>query len=984
MADYQRFNIYDDKIFKTLDLYRNRIVINNENENKLIIELSSIIETLPVKENKKQFSIKYYSNGIKNVDIYSSDDRDNLLSNIITMKDKSSKIISDYSIETFKCYNLIILNSQLLKEIGQKLYEVSQGKDKKKSLSNSKLIQYVSFCTLYRTYSVINKLSSQELKTYYINLSKIIKIQIAPNIYGLILEDINKIRIAIIPFNQKDVLTIKNLIISYASKYLSYEIKYEESNDYLKEISSERPILSLSKAKSTVFRKSKAPSRKSQEIDQLILNINNDPSIKNIQPSELNIGKKISSSTAGKVGEINKEMKSEDFLFSYNNVRRVLYNKNKAEIILKGYNDYLRFTYVTHNEPDLIINLHDILIIAVKGKEENYFEILLNDTPPPRFIFEVQNKNKIINDIIELLLKYFKTKNINENFLLFSYKTSIKKYMRHIDDPSIRKSLEERKIEEIMYVKDDIKEIIIEIVVNYYFLYGKSQEINKLLKDDITKILIQQFDSCYNKCINCDKKDIKANIILLNFFLIFFKNLGFNLVMNDNGKKICEKIFQKLTQELEDKSLNKKNENIIILNDYALFYNAIHIIEYFSLYKQIMLLNVMTFNQKENMDAFGYNSMYINFLLILFETKLTEMKEIPDIYIPESSYFFLLLTLSKIMFYEPTNVSRNAISLLSTILEKVTEKKQREIKEILLKKTMIFYSLINIYLINNNADIIVTRNCLKIFQILLNQYYEMSIPIKNIFPFTLIKNLGAKKEPDKWDKKECEKFFIDILKDYYEEKIIWDKECKNELIEALTNLIGEYEESVKKKLTDLNPSYDEVKINNFKSLINLIFNPDTYDNLKFSQKKGVEYKPFYCIDYLNYKVNYGSLEKAIYILDTYINVWIDKNKKEKMEVHIQNPHKYWKKMKKEIVKYNDEKKLIIINVMKFIYEKYFEIIGNFGSYNILDRIYKVTKSKNLQEQIRQLFYLSIKIGNEEIEENNMRDIISENINYIKI
>ena len=982
MTDYQRFNIKEDDNLKTLDLFHNNIVIQNESDNKIIIDLSSIIEIAPVKGDKKQVSMKYYSNGIKNTLIFSTDDRDSLLSKVITMKDRVSKIISDYSIETFKCYNLIKIDSQLLTEIGQKLYENSQRKSTKLSLKNPNLNEHIAFFTLYRTYSVINKLSSKEIKIYYINLSKILKMQIAPNIYGLILEDISKIRIAIIPFNQKDFVTIKNLIISYATKYLNYEIKYEESNDFLKEISMD---LFVSKSRSSVFKKNKNSEKNNEGIEQPNININNDYNIKNNLISELMISKKTISTKVGKMPEIYKEINQDNYLFSYNNIRRILFNNDKSEIILKGYYDYLQLIYVNHTKPD-IIKLIDIFIIVVKSEQESNFEIILYGNPPPRFIFEVQNKNKILNDIIELLLKYYKSININENFLLFSYKTSIKRYMSNIEDQNIRKSIEERKIEEIMYEKEDFKEIISEIVFNFYFLYGKSKKVETLLNEPITKILIQQFDSCYNKCINCDKKDIKANIILLNLILILFKNFGLGLVMNDKGKKICEKIFQKLTQELEDKNINKKYENLIILNDYALFYNAIHIIVSFSLYKQIMLLKIMSFNKKENILVSDYDSMYINFLLILFETKLTDMKQMPDNYVPESSYYLLLLTIFKILFYEPPNISRNAISLLSTIIEKVNEKKQRDIKEILLKKTMIFYTLIIIYLDNNNNDIIVTRNCLKIFPILLNQYYEMTIPIKNIFPPILIKMLGAKKDPDKWDKSECEKFFIDILRDYYDEKIIWNLECKTELIESLQNLIVEYEESIQKKLIDMNPSYNETNINIFKYLMSLIFNPSTYDKLDFYVKKGVEYKPLYCIDYLNFKVNYKTLKKQVYILDTYINVWIDKMKKEKIEININNPQKYWKKMKKEIVNFTDEKRLIIINVMKLLYEKYFDIIGNFSCYNILNRIYKITKSKNLQEQIRQLFYLSLstKINDDEIKENNLNDIKKEDINYIKI
>ena len=154
MVDYQRFNITgciigrlgnhesipgsnfeinETENLKTLCLFHNSIVIKDDGENdKIIIDLSNIIEIYPKKENKKEVIMKYNSNGLEDTLIFYSDNRDALLSRIITMKDRSSKIISDYSIETFKCYNLIRIDTKLLKEIGQKLYEISQGKAKKK------------------------------------------------------------------------------------------------------------------------------------------------------------------------------------------------------------------------------------------------------------------------------------------------------------------------------------------------------------------------------------------------------------------------------------------------------------------------------------------------------------------------------------------------------------------------------------------------------------------------------------------------------------------------------------------------------------------------------------------------------------------------------------------------------------------------------------------------------------------------------------
>ena len=50
--------------------------------------------------------MKYNYNGTEKVIRFSCDERGNLLSRVITMKDSSSKFIFYYSIENFKCYNL--------------------------------------------------------------------------------------------------------------------------------------------------------------------------------------------------------------------------------------------------------------------------------------------------------------------------------------------------------------------------------------------------------------------------------------------------------------------------------------------------------------------------------------------------------------------------------------------------------------------------------------------------------------------------------------------------------------------------------------------------------------------------------------------------------------------------------------------------------------------------------------------------------------
>ena len=975
MTDYFRFDIDEGENLKTFDLYHNNIVIKDKKKNVKIIDLSNM-DIFPVKDSETEIKLIYNSNGEKQEFLFTSKDRGNLLSRVLKTKDSSSKIISDYSIETFKCYNLSNIEEQPLKEIGELLNENYKSKSSKILLKSQidDFKKYISFLTLYRSYSVINKLYDKEWKYYYIEISRIIKIKIFENIYGLIFEDINKIQMAIIPINQQDISIIKNLIITYSSKYLGSEIKYEENESYFSELS--LPDLSLKKGKSNIY--------KSVKLDKKEAGHNFNLKKKNPLKTSKNLALSPIKNSYNELKnrDLKLEEKSEIYLYTYNNVYRILYNGDKQKTTLKLSSEYI----VIHpnNSNPIKYPLSNIFIIALKGEkedEEEYFEIIIKDS---RFIFQLENKNIFLNNLIELLLKYYNMKKIKEKLILISYKIGVKKYMRNVEDASTRLNLEERKIEEIKYEKEDFLEILEDIVFNYYFAEEISDQnnIDSLLKEPITKKLIQNFDDCYNKCINGDKKDIKKNVILLNLYLIFFKNLGTYLITNDNGKKICESVFEKMTKELIEKnSTNKKNEKIIILNDYALFFNAIHIFEHLQLYKQIILLRIMSFNIDAKLNEFDYESMHINLLLVLFENKLKNSIEIPDDMLPESICYYFLSTIYKILLYGPLNILKKAISFLSTFMEKTTKEKQREIKDILLKKTLIFYAVIRIYFVNDNNDFLLTKLCLRLFQILLNQYYEITIPIKNIFPSTLIKNLGAKKDPDKWDKSESEIFFIDILKNYNDDKIIWNKECKDELIKALKELIQEYEESVKFKLIDMNPSYNETKEKNFKTLLNIVFNPDISDNYKMNPKKSMEYKPLYSIDYLNYKVNYNTLKKEVYILDTYIGKLVENNID---KIKIQKPQKFWKKLIKASVNNSDEKRLVIIKALKLIYKDYFKDIGNFGFYNIMNRLYKSTNNKKIQEQIKQLFYVSINIEDDEIKEDNIHDMKQEEINYINV
>ena len=995
-----RFIICEDGTFKLLDLFHNSIVIKNTKENgKIIIDLSSITEIIPIKENKDEILMRYISNGIQKTHHFFCQDRLFLLNKIITMKDRSSKIISDYSIETFKCYLMINMDEKkkvILKKIGKLLSENIKPDTKNPIMLNNqnfKINDYIVFCTLYRTYMCSTQLTNKELKNYYIELKNIIKIKVIGDIYALILENRNEIELAIIPFNKEDLIIIKNLIISYAEKYLCYEIKYQEKDDYFVEKISSPNNLPNKFGNSEQENKEKNSNKIKDQI-----NISNEIMLKKeksgiIHQKTFHGMKKISSLFANDKFKY-REQDKKDYLFIHYNVNRIGYNENKLNLILKSNNEYINL-FSVNNEMITQIKLTDIFAIIINGTKDNYFEIILENQC--RYIFEVENKNDILNDLIELLLKHSKNK---IKFLILSYKISLKRKYNLSKQDGMRDKYEEYLIEQLIaliFKKDNIKFILEEIILNFFFREGESRKIEDLLlNDSITESLIKEVDYYYNNIINIinDKtkddhskeKDIKNSVIILNLLFTFFKNFGMHLLINQNGKKICDKIFDILSKELKNRYKNKENIPII-LNDYALFYNSFYIFEYFSLNKQMMLLKIFSFNKENRVinleNEIDFDSIFINTLLIIFENKILEVKEIPNIYIPETSYFFFLFILYKIYLNESSCTIRNGISFLSSILERVVEKKQREIKDVLLKKTLIIFIIIKLFIINNNMDSIITKNCLKLFQILIPQYYEMTIPIKNLFPNTLIKILGNQKDPDKWDKIQCDKFFTGILKDYSEEKIIWNNECKKELIISIKNLTEEYEKSVNKKISanlDMNFNNNDEHLNDFEDLINIVFNTDNYISIipdDFYKKRNTENKPFYNIDYKNFKVNYKTLKKEVYILDTYINQLINN----KREIIVQKPRKFWKKFKDELINNKEEQRIIILKAMILLYKKYYLMIGDFDYYNIVKRIYKSTNSDKVRSLLLDLLMISISIDDDEIKQNNIIELNKEEINF---
>jgi len=98
---------------------------------------------------------------------------------------------------------------------------------------------------------------------------------------------------------------------------------------------------------------------------------------------------------------------------------------------------------------------------------------------------EVEKKNNILNDIIELLLKY---KNNNE-FLIFSYKISLKIKYNFSRKDGRADLYEESLIEQIksvLFQKESMRALLEEIILNSFFIVGTSLKIENLLSDSST------------------------------------------------------------------------------------------------------------------------------------------------------------------------------------------------------------------------------------------------------------------------------------------------------------------------------------------------------------------------------------------------------------------------------------------------------------------------------------------------------------------
>ena len=148
-------------------------------------------------------------------------------------------------------------------------------------------------------------------------------------------------------------------------------------------------------------------------------------------------------------------------------------------------------------------------------------------------------------------------------------------------------------------------------------------------------------------------------------------------------------------------------------------------------------------------------------------------------------------------------IKTKAVTILYKIIEKLTESQieYNLFRELLLEKSFIFITLIQIY-ISNNKDDNLNELLSKSLKCLLIGNIEMINILMNIFPATLFEKIQNDPEPINWII-EWDEFFKIIQQDYSEAKLIWNNDCRQELFKFIENILINYEKinliNIKKK-----------------------------------------------------------------------------------------------------------------------------------------------------------------------------------------
>ena len=329
-----------------------------------------------------------------------------------------------------------------------------------------------------------------------------------------------------------------------------------------------------------------------------------------------------------------------------------------------------------------------------------------------------------------------------------------------------------------------------------------------------------------------------------------------------------------------------------------------------------------------------------------------------------------------------------ALLMLESIINKLNGSlvEFSSFKDYLLEKTLIFFVLIRMFLSNNNNKL--TYELLsKILKILLIGNTEMIQILFNLFPNSLFEIIQTDPEPFNWIN-EWDDFLQIIKRNYAESKLIWNEECRNELINYLDIKLNEFDEINFQKKTKKNEKENNINIINI--------NENSIEFSKEYEKELLEKINNISIDYQQYKMDYITLKNEVFIWKYYLKKLIKENQGiPSFIIEIENPKKLWKKIKTEIhLESNPERIVIMIKVLILLYKDYysnkrksrkdkkdFKQLGKFKDYEFFLNLYKAYDDIDLKSYIIQLLYVSIRCF-EQKSENRKELLIQEDTGSI--
>ena len=301
-------------------------------------------------------------------------------------------------------------------------------------------------------------------------------------------------------------------------------------------------------------------------------------------------------------------------------------------------------------------------------------------------------------------------------------------------------------------------------------------------------------------------------------------------------------------------------------------------------------------------------------------------------------------------------------------------------KDYLIEKTMIFFVLIKIYL-SNDINMQENVQLSKILKALLIGNTEMIQILYNLFPNIIFEKIQIDPDTFNWIN-EWDDFLIIIKQNYSEPKLIWNEECRNELIKYLEKILNEFDEINFKKILKKEKIEKEEKENNINE-INIIENSVESDN-EFN-KEFFDKVSNIKVDYQNYKMNYTTLKNEIFVWKYYLTKLIKENQGiPSFVIEIDNPKKLWKKIKLEIcLEKRPEKIVIMLKILILLYKNYYLVkkksrkeskgLGKFKDYEFFLNLYKKSENIEIKLYIIQLLYVSVRCF--ELKADNRKELL---------